>query len=315
MSDALAAALRDLAAGAGPVGLGVVAAVCLLLVLLWGVIFPDPLQRRVRSLRSFGAEPATGGRAELAGTWYEPLYEPMLRLSRLLTDDLRLRLRRAGHQGHGAVVTFMLVKLGTPVVLFPVGWAYLDLTLGERLPGWVLVAIAGVLALGSAWAPDLYLRNLSLRRREKIKRAWPDTLVLLRLCISAGLVLEAALSKVAREMRDISPEVAEELDITVAELIYFQNRREALQHLGDRCDLPMVREVSLALAQAERYGMALSSTLQRLAEESRRVRLAEAEKRAASLPALLTVPMILFFLPALFVVILSPALIQVFGFN
>ncbi len=295
--------------------LGLLAVACLLLALFWGLLFPDPLRRRMLALRGAGSDKTAGGRGEAPGGWRETLYPPLLWLSQFTTRDLRLRLRRSGLHGRNALVLFMLVKVLAPLVLFPIFWRYFDLTLADRLPGWLLVVLAAGLALASAWTPDLFLRNVSLRRRERIKRAWPDALVLMRLCISAGLGLEAALAKVAREMREISSEVAEELDITVAELIYFQNRREALHNLGERIDLPSVREVALALAQAERYGMALSATLHRLADESRKSRLAEAEKKAASLPALLTVPMILFFLPALFVVILTPALIQVFGLN
>lgn len=297
------------------VALALVAGASLVLVALWGVLFPDPLRRRVRRFRASAPDPTTGVRRDPSGGWTEALYPPLLWLAGLTTENLRLRLRRAGYQGHGAVVVFMLGKVAAPSLMFPILWRYLDLTLAERLSGWLVAVLSVVLALAFAWLPDLLLHNLALRRRERIKRAWPDTLVLMRLCISAGLGLEAALSKVAREMREISTEVAAELDITVAELIYFQNRREALHNLGERIDLQVVREVSLALAQAERYGMALSETLHRLAEESRRARLAEAEKKAASLPALLTIPMILFFLPALFVVILTPALIEVFGMN
>ena len=308
--------------------LALVALAFLLLALFWPLLFPTPLRRRVRRLRAEGSGPddAPAGEdaaqrhvsrltGEVTTGWFDPLYPPLYRLSHYTSHDLGLRLKQAGYHGRRALVMFMLAKLTMPIIAFPLAWAYLDLTLSGWLPGPLVPLMAAGIAIAAFWAADLFLKNITLRRQERIKRSWPDALVLMQLCIESGLGLEAAISKVAQEIREISPDIADEFSITLAELIYFQNRREALENLGERIDLPIVREVTLALAQAERYGMALGATLNSLAAESRRVRLSEAERKAAALPARLTVPMILFFLPALFVVILTPAIIQVFELN
>lgn len=300
-----------------------------MLALFWPVLFADPLRRRVRRLHTADTDDAEGGskRAQAAArharrltgeaseSWLDPLYLPLYRLSRYTSPDLGVRLKRAGYHGRRRLVQFMLEKLITPFIVFPLAWMYLNLTLSAQLPDLLIVMMAAGLGILSFWAADLLLKNAALRRQERIRRSWPDALVLMQICVDAGLGLEAAISKVAQDIRAISPDIANEFSITLAELIYFQNRRMALENMGERVGLPMVREVTQALAQAERYGMALGTTLNTLAADSRRARLAAAEKKAAALPARLTVPMILFFLPALFVVILTPAIIQVFELN
>ncbi|MCC1482890.1 type II secretion system F family protein [Roseibaca sp. Y0-43] len=297
-----------------------------ILAIQWDRLFPDRLHDRVRkisdekrtktpvSIEGDDLQKLSLQSPEEESTWYISLYSPMQRLSKIVTPDLSRRLRRGGYHAPKHLVIFMLAKFVIPLIMFPLFWNYLDLVISAKLNFFALLLLTIVLSLASFWSPELFLKNTTLRRQERIKRAWPDTLVLMQLCIDSGLGLEAAMAKVIQEIRPISSEIADEFAITLAELIYFQNRRTALENLGDRVNLSSVREVTVALAQAERYGMALGATLNALAAESRRTRLAAAEKKAAALPARLTVPMILFFLPALFVVILSPAIIQVLEF-
>jgi tight adherence protein C len=159
--------------------------------------------------------------------------------------------------------------------------------------------------------PLMFLKNKIQRRQLSIKRAFPDTLDLLLICVESGMSIEAALRRVSDEIGSQSVALAEELTLTMAELSFLQDRRQAYENLAKRTDLEGVRSVCMALQQAERYGTPLASMLRVMAQENRDMRMAEAEKKAAGLPPKLTVPMILFFLPVLFVVILGPAAIKV----
>ena len=173
------------------------------------------------------------------------------------------------------------------------------------------------IAIGAAYfgmlSPNLFLKNKIQRRQLSIKRAFPDALDLLLICIESGMSVEAAFQKVSEEIGTQSIELAEELTLTTAELSYLPDRRQAYENLAQRIGLEGVKSVCLALQQAERYGTALGTTMRVLSQENRDMRMSEAEKKAAALPPKLTVPMILFFLPVLFVVILGPAAIKVMG--
>jgi tight adherence protein C len=155
------------------------------------------------------------------------------------------------------------------------------------------------------------LKNKIKKRQLSIKRAFPDTLDLLLICVESGMSIEAAFKKVAEQVGSQSVALAEELTLTTAELSYLQDRRMAYENLAKRTDLEGVKSVCMALQQAERYGTPLGSMLRVMAQENRDMRMSEAEKKAAGLPPKLTVPMIVFFLPVLFIVILGPAYIKV----
>jgi len=157
----------------------------------------------------------------------------------------------------------------------------------------------------------LLLKNKIKRRQLSIKRAFPDTLDLLLICVESGMSIEAAFRKVSDEVGTQSVALAEELMLTTAELSYLPDRRQAYENLAKRTDLDGVKSVCMALQQSERYGTPLATMLRVMAQENRDMRMSEAEKKAAALPPKLTVPMILFFLPVLFIVILGPAAIKV----
>jgi tight adherence protein C len=159
--------------------------------------------------------------------------------------------------------------------------------------------------------PLVLLKNKITRRQLSIKRAFPDTLDLLLICVESGMSIEAAFRKVSNEVGTQSVALAEELTLTTAELSYLPDRRQAYENLAKRTDLDGVKSVCMALQQSERYGTPLATMLRVMAQENRDMRMSEAEKKAAGLPPKLTVPMILFFLPVLFVVILGPAVIKV----
>jgi tight adherence protein C len=166
-------------------------------------------------------------------------------------------------------------------------------------------------AYAGYYAPSVYIKNLIGKRQLSIRRAWPDALDLLLICVESGMAIETALRKVSEEIGSQSLPLAEELSLTTAELSYLQDRRKAFENLGFRTGLDGVKAVMTSLIQSERYGTPIATALRVLAQENRDMRMAEAEKKAAALPPKLTVPMIVFFLPVLFVVIMTPAFIQV----
>jgi tight adherence protein C len=159
--------------------------------------------------------------------------------------------------------------------------------------------------------PMLFIKNKITRRQLSIRRAFPDALDLLLICVESGMSIETGLKRVAEEIGSQSIPLTEELSLTTAELSYLPDRRQAYENLAKRTNLEGVKSVCMALQQAERYGTPMAQTLRVMAQENRDMRMAEAEKKAAALPPKLTVPMILFFLPVLFVVILGPAAIRV----
>jgi len=235
-----------------------------------------------------------------------------LQLSRLLEDATVVdKLAQAGYRGPGPVTTFYLFRFAAPFVFAIAIALYLFFINGFGLATQlrVCVAVAG-LTLGY-YAPNVYISNAAQNRRKSIMRAFPDALDLLLICVESGMSIEAALQKVGGEIGGASIELAEEMALLVAELSYLPDRRLAYEGLAKRTNHPGVKSVTTAMIQAERYGTPLGSALRTMAKENRELRLAAAEKKAAALPAQLTVPMILFFLPVLFVVILGPAIMQV----
>ena len=197
------------------------------------------------------------------------------------------------------------------VVAFVVALFYLFVVLDFHQPATVKIGIAIAAAYAGMHLPLILLKSKIQRRQLSIKRAFPDTLDLLLICVESGMSIEAALRKVSDEIGTQSVPLAEELTLTMAELSFLQDRRQAYENLAKRTDLDGVRSVCMALQQAERYGTPLAQMLRVMAQENRDMRMSEAEKKAAGLPPKLTVPMILFFLPVLFVVILGPAAIKV----
>jgi len=290
-------------------------AAALVLVFARLVLVPSPMSQRIRKIRV----QADTAAPQVAATGNRPMPHVAARIEgigarlRILPPDMAKRLRQAGFSKRLSPARYLVLKLLMPIVFFPLVLAYSELVLGARVaPSPLALASAGIAAL-AFWAPDLLIKNATLRRKKRIDRGWPDALDLMHLCINAGMGLEAALAKVAQEIRPSYPDIADELILTSTELTYLQERRRALENLSDRTDIPSVREAVTTLVQSERYGTALGSALQTLARQSRARRLAAAEKKAATLPPKLTVPMIAFFLPALFVVIAAPAIIRLAG--
>jgi tight adherence protein C len=230
-------------------------------------------------------------------------------------EEARALLVQAGYRGQAPYITFLFFRLVMPAAMLLFSLFYLFVVIELDQPPLVKLGLCiGATYLGMH-LPSIFVKNKIARRQLSIKRAFPDALDLLLICVESGMSIEAGFRKVASEIGSQSIPLAEELTLTTAELSYLQDRRQAYENLAKRTNLDGVKSVCMALQQAERYGTPMAQTLRVMAQENRDMRMSEAEKKAAALPPKLTVPMILFFLPVLFIVILGPAAIQVMEKN
>jgi tight adherence protein C len=232
-------------------------------------------------------------------------------LRKALADDGTVaKLRMAGYRGQAPLVVFLFARATLPILFFAVGFFYLFWLLEWDQPNIIKFCVAIGVAYVGFYSPILYVSNIVGKRQKSIRRAWPDALDLMLICVESGMSAEAAFRKVSEEIGSQSVPLAEELTLATAELSYLQERRQAFENLGARTGLEGVKSVMTSLIQAERYGTPLGSALRVLAQENRDQRMNDAEAKAAALPPKLTVPMILFFLPVLLAVIVGPAAIQ-----
>lgn len=287
-----------------------------------GVSRGDPFKERMKAvagekekLRQMARqqEPASGSRLRVQSAGGVMAITELFNLQQFLqASAARDKLKMAGLRTDKNVYTFVLARLILPPIFALIAAFYgavqiQGLDSRTQMLMWLGGAVAGYLL------PGLIVGNMIQKRQKSIRRSWPDSLDVMLICIEAGMSLEPAMSRVAREMGSQSVPLAEELTLTIAELSYLQDRRKAFENLGKRTGLPVVKSVVTALIQSERYGTPLGQALRVLSQETRDQRMQEAEKKAASLPSKLTVPMILFFLPVVFVVILGPSIIQIMG--
>ena len=295
-------------------------AMFLTILLVWqALVVRNPGLRRVKAL-------ATRRNALRAGITAAPKRaqsrENSLNLMRRTVNRLKLmrgrhgqrtadKLAKAGWRSRDAVIVFLFMKVAMPIVA---GVGGLFLIYGVNLydlPPMAKLLIATLIVILGAFSPDLVVKNVADKRRTEIKKGLPDGLDLMVICAEAGLSLDAALSRVARETAQGAPELADELELTSIELGFLPERRAALQNLVQRTGLPGMRALVNALMQTEKYGTPLSQSLRVLAAEMRTERLMKAEEKAARLPATLTIPMVLLILPCLFVVLIGPAILDV----
>jgi len=266
---------------------------------------------RAERMTNMKAEAAGGSlRNESKGTIAEIVEQ--LNLRKLFeSEDLADTMKMAGYRGQRPLVIFFFFKLATPILVFLGTFAYMFFAYeGEMIP---LVKLAISIGAGyvGLYLPSVFVKNIIQKRQDSVSKAFPDALDLLLICVQAGMSIEAAFGKVSQEIVAQSLELGEELTLTTAELSYLPERRQAFENLGKRSGLPAIKATVTALIQAERYGTPVSQALRVMAKENRDMRMMEAEKKAAALPPKLTVPMIVFFLPVLFIVILGPAAIRV----
>ena len=281
------------------------------------LLFHDPLGQRLSAIHARRAAPKAG----LAAPRRRARRDLSLGLMRRLVDALNLlrsreakkaaeRLAQAGWRSHDALVIYFFFKMCLPF-LFGAAMLFLlyvvkimDIESTMRL----LIA-AGAVLVGT-YGPDVYVTNATTKRRQAIRKAVPDMLDLLVICAEAGQSLDGSLRRVAAEMGQVSPELAEEVELTAVELGLLPDRRQALENLAQRTGVQSIKAVVTTLSQTEKYGTPLAQSLRVLAAEYRTERMMKAEEKAARLPAILTVPMILFILPPLFIVLLGPAIIR-----
>ena len=304
--------------------LAAIAAVATVITLAMPLLSPDVLGKRMHAvalerekIRQRERERAARGEKEKISLRQSPkqymqsVVERLNLTKWLAQEAAREKLVQAGYRGQAPYVAFLFFRMVTPIAVLLFALFYVFVVVQWEQPPIVKIGVCIAAAYGGMQAPYFFLKNRIAKRQLSIIRAFPDALDLLLICVESGMSIEAAFKKVSLEIGSQSVALAEELTLTTAELSYLQDRKMAYENLAKRTDLEGVKSVCMALQQAERYGTPLAQTLRVMAQENRDMRMSEAEKKAAALPPKLTVPMILFFLPVLFVVILGPAAIRV----
>ncbi|MCA1490046.1 type II secretion system F family protein [Ensifer sp. NBAIM29] len=271
-------------------------------------------QIRARERSRLNAE-ASSSRASLRSqqnTSVRQIVERLNLRTALVDENTVNRLKTAGYRSQNALNTFLFARFCLPFLFLVAAVVYI-FVLGNFAEKPTMMRLLFTIGFGylGFYAPNIFIANAISKRQHSIRRAWPDALDLLLICVESGVSMEIALRRVADEIAAQSQQLAEELVLTTAELSFLPDRRVALENLGMRTGLEEVKSVMQALIQADRYGTPIAQALRVLAQESRDQRMTAAEKKAAALPPKLTVPMILFFLPVLVAVILGPAGIQV----
>ena len=243
--------------------------------------------------------------------WMSEVLKRLNLIEKARSPELRMKLSQAGFRGQGPVIVYLFMRAVLPLIF--ASFAALIVFSSKTLdlePVMKLLICAVAAAFGYS-IPGILVANTAKKRQQQIIRGFPDALDLMVICIEAGISLEAALTRIAQEIGDMSPILAEEVALTTAELAYLGDRRRALENFAARTGAEPVKALTMSLLQSEKYGTPLGVALRVLSRENRDNRMARAEQKAGSLPAALTVPMILFFLPVLFIVLIGPAIIQI----
>jgi tight adherence protein C len=302
--------------------LAAIAAMATVITLAMPLLSSDQLNRRLKAVGTEREKIRQRERERLArGDKVQLRASPKQYMQRIVNqfnlakwvgqEEAREKLIQAGHRGNAPYVAYLFFRMVSPVVAFVATTFYLFVITPMEQPAMIKLGICLVAAFIGMQLPWLFLKNQIQKRQLSVRRAFPDALDLLLICVESGMSIESAFRKVSQEIGSQSIPLAEELTLTTAELSYLQDRKMAYENLAKRTDLEGVKAVCMALQQSERYGTPLGQTLRVMAQENRDMRMSEAEKKAAALPPKLTVPMILFFLPVLFIVILGPAAIRV----
>jgi tight adherence protein C len=293
-------------------------AAVLTVIAVWhGLLVRDPAAGRIKEMArrrdALMGDLRTATRHHARAKSFSFMHRVVTRLKLLGNDKARAaadKLARAGHRSRDALVAYLFAKLCLPATIGgAAAFLFYGLDATTLSPMMRLLVVMGSM-VGALFVPDMYLKNAADKRRGSIRKGLPDALDLMVICAEAGLSLDAALKRVAKEMALSNAEVADEFGLTSVEIGFLPDRAQALKNLMRRCDLPGVRGVINTLLQSERYGTPLAQSLRVLSAEYRNERLLKAEEKAARLPAILTVPMILFVLPPLFIVLLGPAILR-----
>jgi len=284
-------------------------------VIFWIALIEDTSSdRRVRMLerrrtdlrKQLGEKKGSGEATAMA----KGLVEKFNLLPADSTKGTALELSQAGYRSRDAIYIFTFLRLVLPLA----GWA-LGFFLFYGLRIWDTKAnnlLMGALMMGIVFGllPSILLRNQKQKRMQSLSKSLPDALDLFVICAEAGLSLDATFERVSQELADAHPDLADEFGLTSVELGFMPDRSKALQGLSDRCPIGGVRSLVSTLVQTERYGTPLAVSMRVLSAEMRNERMMKAEEKAARLPAIMTVPMILFILPPLFIVLIGPAILR-----
>ena len=292
---------------------------CVSLAAVWmALLHRDPAVRRARALAAQREALRSGMLAVRrredriqAMTIMRQVVERLQLMRSAQAEKISLKLARAGWRSKDAVVRYLFARIALP---FAFGGGALLLLYGfdaYNLESTVKLLVSLVAVMVGAYAPDMLVKNAALKRQDKIRKSLPDALDLMVICAEAGLSLDATMRRVANELGKAAPELADEFGLTSLELGFLEDRQKALQNMVLRTDLVAMRVMINTLVQAEKYGTPLAHSLRILSADSRTERVLKAEEKAARLPAMLTVPMIIFILPPLFVVLLGPAALDI----
>lgn len=268
-------------------------------------------ERRAR-MRSAALKPISRDKGRGKGVSLARFFVERFGLQKRDSDStIRQKLVRAGMRSRDAVTIYLFAKVACPLLFATFGALALFGYTGFDIPFTTIVAGIGGAAILGFLAPSLYVTNAAIKRKKVLRNALPDALDLLVVCTEAGLSLDAAIARVSSELGKSAPEMGEELSIMSIELNFLPERRQAFQNLADRTDLEEIRAIVSTLIQAEKYGTSVAQALRVLSADFRTQRLLRAEEKAARLPATLTVPMVLFILPCLFVVLVGPGILRI----
>ena len=299
--------------------LAAVAAMAVLFAIYTAVTITDPMSKRVKALNArreelkAGVVTATAKKRQSLtrkSDTTEKVKEQLGRMKVLQDSQVRemqQKLAWAGYRNQEVAVILIALRAILPIVVG--GFAFLMLYMVEIYPDWQMKRV-GALALVIFLAykgPELFLKNKATKRTDAIRKGLPDALDLLVICAEAGLTVDAAFNRVAKELGRAYPELGDEFALTAIELSFLNERKKAFDNLAFRVNLEAVKGVVTTMVQTERYGTPLASALRVLSAEFRNERMMRAEEKAARLPAIMTVPLIMFILPVLFIVILGPA--------
>lgn len=293
-------------------------------VVVWAVwmalTFEPPIEGRLRALRTRRSrsrgEGTAAPKASPKATSLGLIRQLVTRLNLLrgaAADQTTRKLRHAGFHSRDAAVVYVFVKLALPLTL---GFLMILLTSVSNLievPQDMVLPVCIGAVLAGFMMPELYIKNVATKRREILNLVLPEGLDLLTICVEAGLSVDAAFRRVSKEMQGSMPELAVEFEMTAIELTYLPDRQQALENMSERSDSPAVAALVNALRQTEKYGTPLANSLRVLSQEFRQTRVSKAEEKGARMPALMTVPLMVFILPTLITVLLAPAIMSAFA--
>ncbi len=259
--------------------------------------------------QKFSSQPSTL-RQQASRSYVTFLVEKLKLVNPADSIGIKHKLAQAGMRSEAHLYTYAFFRFVAPILFGLLTATYLFfLAKVEMGPSAKLIYSFAAAVIGF-FLPQILMKNKIQNRQKAILKIFPDAMDLLVICVEAGLSMEAAFHRVASELQEQGPELAEELGLTTAELAFLPDRRQALTNLAERTGLPAIKSLVTALSQAEKYGTPISVSLRVLSQEQRDERMSRAEQKAGALPAQLTVPMIVFFLPVLFVVLIGPAIIK-----